>query len=170
MIVAGTGHRPDKLGGYTLQVRLALGGLATEYLHQHQPDKVISGMALGWDQALAGAAVALGIPFIAAVPFPGQHKRWPAEAQERYERLLSAAESVHRICASEQFLSQRQVNDFMRYRNQWMVDNCDRVVALWNGSWGGTMGTVDYARSKGVPIDNLWNRWTLPDDVLALLG
>src|SRR6478609_5888932 len=94
MIIAGTGHRPDKLGGYENRTRLALGGLATEYLAQKRPDLVISGMALGWDQALAGAAVALEIPFLAIIPFEGQERKWPEDARARYKRLLAAATEV----------------------------------------------------------------------------
>ncbi len=169
MIVAGTGHRPDKLGGNGNQTRLALGGLATEYLSQTQPEKVISGMALGWDQALAGAAVALGIPFIAAVPFLSQAHRWPAEAKERYYRLLDAAETVE-MTGVMQHGSEAEVNHLMQVRNEWMVDRADRMVALWNGSWGGTHNCITYARKRGVPIDNLWARWTLPADLRDLLA
>lgn len=169
MIVAGTGHRPDKLGGYGNQTRLALGGLATEYLSQTQPEKVISGMALGWDQALAGAAVALGIPFIAAVPFFTQSDRWPTEAQDRYDRLLGAAETVE-IIGVLHHGSEAEVNRLMQVRNEWMVDRADKMVALWDGSWGGTHNCIAYARKQGVPIDNLWARWTLPADLRDLLA
>jgi hypothetical protein len=36
-------------------------------------------MARGWDLALAKAAVELGLPLFAAIPFVGQESRWPAE-------------------------------------------------------------------------------------------
>lgn len=165
MIVAGTGHRPDKLGGHGVQTRLALGGLATEYLSQTQPEKVISGMALGWDQALAGAAVALRIPFIAAVPFEGVEQHWPTEAQARFHRLLAAAAEVVFVCDA-----QGPFKRAFQVRNEWMVDRADRMVALWDGSWGGTFNCVRYAEKKGVPIDNLWARWTLPADLRDLLA
>lgn len=168
MIVAATGHRPNKLGGYGNRVGLALGGLATEYLAQTRPDKVIVGMALGWDQAVAGAAVATGVPFVAAIPFEGQERIWPAEAQERYQRLLDAAESVEVITVGQVF--GQQVNAAMQARNEWMVDRADRIVALWDGSWGGTMNCVRYAEKRGVPIDNLWQRWSLPIELRELLG
>ena len=168
--IAGTGHRPEKLGGHGIQTRLALGGLATEYLSVQRPSKVISGMAPGWDQALAGAAVALNIPFIAAVPFAGQHKRWPAESQERYLRLLGMAEDVVNVAGSFPPISGIQVSRAMQARNEWMVDRADKMVALWDGSWGGTFNCVRYAEKKGVPIDNLWSRWTLPPDLRDLLA
>jgi uncharacterized phage-like protein YoqJ len=163
MIIAGTGHRPDKLGGYENRTRLALGGLATEYLAQKRPDLVISGMALGWDQALAGAAVALEIPFLAIIPFEGQERKWPEDARARYKRLLAAATEVIVI-------SPWPSTKAMQLRNEAMVDRCDRVVALWDGSWGGTFNCVKYAEKKRVPIDHLWDRWSLQDDLWELLG
>lgn len=169
-IIAATGHRPARLGGFDNRTRLALGGLATEYLSRERPEKVIVGMALGWDQAVAGAAWALDIPFIAAVPFPGQPDRWPEEARILYHWLLEQAESVHYVCASTQILSPRQVTDLMRYRNQWMVDHCTKVVALYDGTFGGTAQTVSYAAEKGVPVDNLWRRWSLDVETRALLA
>lgn len=54
--------------------------------------------------------------------------------------------------------------------NEWMVDRAGRIAALWDGSWGGTFNCLNYARRRGVPIDNLWDRWTLPADVRELLG
>lgn len=169
MIVAGTGHRPVSLGGHGIQTRLALGGLATEYLSQLQPDKVISGMALGWDQAVAGAAVALGIPFIAAVPFASQAERWPRDSQALYYRLLNLAETVE-IIGVLHHGSAAEVTRLMQVRNEWMVDRTNRMVALHDGSWGGTFNCLKYARKKGVPVDNLWNRWSLPADVRDLLA
>lgn len=55
MILAVTGHRPNKLGGYSKQAYRKLVKIAEVNLKKLNPDKVISGMALGWDQALAQA-------------------------------------------------------------------------------------------------------------------
>lgn len=38
-------------------------------------------------------------------------------------------------------------------RNRAIVERCDRLVAFWDGQSRGTMGTVEYARRKGKPID-----------------
>lgn len=152
MILAATGHRPDKLGGYCDDVRRRLIALAAGHLTAVRPDRVISGMALGWDQAVAEAALQIAIPLIAAVPFVGQERRWPPESQRRYLGLIERAEAVEIVC------------DFpgakaMQLRNEWMVDHADEVVALWNGSWGGTFNCLAYARRRGVPASNLWARW-----------
>lgn len=152
MILATTGHRPPKLGGYGDEVRFGLRRLAGTYLTATQPSRVIVGMALGWDQAVAEAAIECGIPFIAAIPFEGQEGRWPVESQHRYGHLLAAAASV-------EIVSPYPGARAMQQRNEWMVDRADRMVALWDGSWGGTFNCVEYANRVRVPVDNLWPRW-----------
>ena len=37
-------------------------------------------------------------------------------------------------------------------RNIWMVDRSKRVIAVYNGSPGGTKNTIDYARKIGVNV------------------
>ena len=153
MILAGTGHRPDKLGGYTEAVSSALLKVATEaisLLDDESPVEVISGMALGWDQALAQASCNLGLPFIAAVPFVGQEKKWPLSSQEIYHQLLSKAKTV-KIISPGGYASWK-----MEKRNQWMVDNCDEIIALWNGTAGGTANCIAYAAAKKKTIHNFW--------------
>ena len=36
-------------------------------------------------------------------------------------------------------------------RNIQIVDNCDFLLAFWNGTSRGTKFTIDYAKKKGVP-------------------
>lgn len=153
MIIAATGHRPDKLGGYGYKTERKLLSLALVYLEHERPEKVITGMALGWDTAIAMAAYCLSIPFIAAVPFTGQHYKWDPEHIRRYHEILTAAEAVHTITAGG------YSTQAMEIRNRWMVDHADRMVALWDGSGGGTGNCVRYAKRKKVEIDNLWTRW-----------
>lgn len=150
VIFAATGHRPDKLGGYGAATSARLQRLAEWYLGHHRPDGVISGMALGWDQAWAQAAVALGIPFIAALPFARQDCRWPGPSRHAYQELLDRAHEV--VTVSPGGYSSAA----MLRRDHWMVDNCTGVVALWNGGPSGTGNTVAYAQSVQRPMVNLW--------------
>jgi hypothetical protein len=39
-----------------------------------------------------------------------------------------------------------------------MVDHATIIVALFDGTAGGTANCMAYARSKRVPIENLWSR------------
>lgn len=152
MIVAGTGHRPEKLGGYTEAVATRLLDLARAVLVRHAPSKVISGMALGWDTALALAALDLGIPLVAAVPFAGQERKWPVLAQEVYRAILARAEVV--VVCEGGYAPWK-----LQKRNEWMVDNAQALIALWDGSDGGTANCIRYAAPLGIRIVNVWLTW-----------
>lgn len=153
LVIAGTGHRPDKLGGYSQQVSDRLIQLAESSIQKYQPTKIISGMALGWDTALAKAALNLSIPLIAAVPFEGQESKWGKSDRNQYRRIIAQASEV--VYVSELGYETWK----MEARNRWMVDHCDLLLALHNGSEGGTCNCVRYAESKGVRTVNLWNSW-----------
>ena len=162
MIVAGTGHRPEKLGGYAEAVSTRLFDLARAVLVREAPSKVISGMALGWDTALALAALDLGIPLVAAVPFAGQERKWPAPSQEIYRAIIARAEVV--IVCEGGYAPWK-----LQKRNEWMVDRADRMLALWDGNiGGGTANCIVYAERKGVPFTNMWRRYR-GDDFESLL-
>jgi uncharacterized phage-like protein YoqJ len=153
MIICGTGHRPDKLGGYSGRVRDRLVDLAIKALERYKPEHVITGMALGWDTALADAADVCGIPYTAAVPFRGQESRWPAEARTHYQTILADADDVVYVC-DPGYAAWK-----MQRRNEWMVNESNSVLALWNGTSGGTANCVHYAESKGKQVINLWPSW-----------
>ena len=153
-VYAGTGHRLEVLGGHTEAVHNKAVAYARKTLMQFRPNRVISGMALGWDQALATAAVELNIPFVAAVPFVGQDHVWGAEAQSRYRALLDKAEHVEIVC--EGGFATHKYHE----RDKWMVDNSDVVLALWNGQkHGGTYSTVKYAWKVNREVVNVWDGW-----------
>lgn len=153
MIICGTGHRPDKLGGYGPEATIKLIDLAKDWLGVHLPASVISGMALGWDSALAEAACQLEIPWTAAIPFEGQESRWPKQSQDIYKKTLMFAEKV--VYVSEPGYAVWK----MQKRNEWMVDNSDLVLALWDGSDGGTANCVRYANKVGKEVVNLWETY-----------
>ena len=152
-IFAGTGHRPDKLGGYGADVSTRLVDLARAALTKYRPDEVVSGMALGWDTALALAAIELGIPLTAAVPFEGQERKWRPEQQRLFQAILARASTVVVVSPGGYAVWKMQA------RNEWMVDRATGVLALWNGSAGGTGNCIEYAHAQQVEIVNLWATW-----------
>lgn len=152
-VYAFTGHRPDKLGGYDMAVMRRLTEFAQDFLVRTRPSEVISGMALGWDTAVARAAIRVGTPLLAAVPFVGQERRWPAQAQETYHAILRRAQVVKVVCPGGYDPAK------MHKRNAWMVDNSTTLIALWDGTDGGTAGCVRYAKSKNHPTVNIWKEW-----------
>ena len=152
-IFAGTGHRPDKLGGYDDRTYDRVLQLALNALGEYEPDRVISGMALGWDTALAEAAYLRGIPYLAYVPFMGQESKWPPKSQQLFRALCSHAAEVV-VCTPGSYSARA-----MHVRNERMVDDSTTVLALWNGTPGGTGGCVAYANKVLRPIINLWGKF-----------
>lgn len=149
LYVAVTGHRPDKLGGWKIpnpMYDLTLMGLYNAFL-QLKPTYVITGMSLGVDQWAAELCVNMDIPFVAAVPFNGQDGVWIPAAKAKYQWLLSKAAVKYVICEGG-FEGWK-----MQERNKWMVKSCHRMVAVWNGSSGGTANCLKYAAEVGKPVD-----------------
>lgn len=155
-IWSATGHRPDKLGGYSFYKRdQFLELLAREMLLLWKPKKVISGMALGWDTAVAKAALQVRIPLIAAIAFEGQQDKWFAYDQETYFNTLSRAEHVETVSPGGYAAWKMIRRDF------WMVDHTDgQILALYNGDLsGGTYATLSYAEHKAKQVVNVWPRF-----------
>lgn len=156
MILAATGHRPPKLDGYGTNAQNRLIGFARRALQHLRPDEVIIGMAQGWDQAVGWACYHEGIPFRAYVPFAGQESQWPAASQRAYSDLLFVATSTH-ICTTGGYDPAA-----MQVRNMDMVNDSDAMLALWDGSPGGTFNCIDYARNRKAaptPVINTWKAW-----------
>lgn len=156
IVLAGTGHRPPRLGlGYDSDSNRLLWKFACEQLEGLAPTTVVSGMAQGWDAALAHAAVSLGIPFIAAIPFEGQESKWPEDARKRYSLLLNRAKEVQIVCPGP------YANWKFYERDKRMVDLAGMVLALLDSrpEKSGTRATVDYAFVKGVRTVNCWDDW-----------
>jgi uncharacterized phage-like protein YoqJ len=149
-VIAFTGHRSDKLGGYDVpnptyvQVCRETEALLVEL----KPTKCISGMAIGFDSWSANVCIKLGIPWLASIPFLGQEKRWPKKSQDQYHWLLSKATEQVIVCDSFSLAA------FQR-RNEHMVDNCDEVISCWNGTKGGTANCIAYAEKMGKPIHRI---------------
>jgi uncharacterized phage-like protein YoqJ len=146
-----TGHRPPKIGGYvqTDPLRVAVKRAMMEIVEKIKPDFGITGMALGVDQDFADICVALDIPFIAAVPFKGQENAWPEESRDNYEELLSLAHKVE-IVSPGGYGAWK-----MQKRNEWMCYQAHEILAVWDGSDGGTANCVAFAEKLKLPIHRI---------------
>jgi len=152
MTISVTGHRPDKLGSeYDMKGPISRNIYSTLecIIAQLKPSLMITGMALGVDMIFANLAIRQNIPFIAAIPFEGQQKKWPLKSQQLYNRILSYAKEKVVVCEGgyEPWKMQK--------RNEWMVDRSDLLIAVWDGSKGGTYNCVNYAVDKGVEIKRI---------------
>jgi len=151
-IVGVSGHRPSK-AGYD-QVKLVM--FAQLVLIQQDPTRVLTGMAVGWDQAVAEACVQLRIPFVAVIPFAGQESRWPASVQKRYFELLELAHSAVVVSRGEYSPTK------MKARNRYLADHSTKAVVLYDGFGdSGTAQFVRHAENIGLPYLNVWDDWQL---------
>jgi hypothetical protein len=139
-----TGHR--KLGAAEGWMADTLRRLLSEF-HAETECVAVSALAVGADTLFADAAVDLGIPLEAVLPYAGYIEDFPAGAvRERYARLLASAAAIHR--------TEHTVKSSAAYMStgEWIVDHCDRLVAVYDGRQpehtGGTADVVDYARGK----------------------
>lgn len=158
-VLAVTGHRIERLARPGVgQPRLEglLASFAEEVMDAARPSVVLTGMATGWDQAVAVAAIKLGVPFVAAVPYVGQDSLWDERTRRVYAGLLEAASAV---CFVEE---PPHAGWKMISRNRWMVERADLLVALWDGDRkGGTASTVLHAEKRGVQVVNCWQDWAI---------
>lgn len=155
MIVAGTGHRPKFLPCKYNEKHpwlLDLKKRTHAELERLGAEWVISGMAIGFDTWLAQVALEMGLKVNAYVPFRGQHLQWPSSSRREYERILEAASSIL-------YLREEYTSDAFHVRDRAMVDDADKILALWDPQiqQGGTFYTVNYAKGKGKEVINLWN-------------
>lgn len=174
-----TGHRPPRLGGYGKEARQKLYNFAHHILRQNLKlcdpsvgyigDEAIVGMAQGWDMAAAQACYVLEVPYIAAVPFPGQEEVWPdPEVRSLYQTLLENAQRVvytHNTHVRSTRMG--EVAKILQLRNQWIVDRSDKIIALYDtipGDHihhirGGTYNCIKYAERQKKEVINVWSDW-----------
>ena len=151
-----TGHRPDKLpsgweqdGAVCARLREALRNAIRQAADEGYRC-FISGMAQGVDTWAAEEVLALkqrgaDVSLFAALPCPSQDARWPAPPRARYRSLLARADGQMTLC-------ERYTPYCMGARNLWMVEHASRLIAVFDGSPGGTANTVKHAENFGLDI------------------
>lgn len=140
--LAITGHRPEDLPGKDAHEWLV--STLTMVFHELNVSLVIQGMAAGADLCAAEAAIQSEIPFIAVKPWRGHGPRMGDEVI--YQRALDCAQDVIEICGLTSFPGASVYHQ----RNEYMVDNVDAVLGVWNGKFtGGTAACLRYARKIG---------------------
>lgn len=152
-VVTITGHRPNKLYGYDLRATgyAILRSFIKKRLTEFHCTELYTGMALGVDQLAALAILdlrdeGLCIKLHAAVPCRGHSSRWPKTSRDLYDAILSKCDTVTLVTDAPYSAP------LMQRRNAWMADRADLILAVWDGSPGGTKNCVDYARKTGKPV------------------
>lgn len=151
-----TGHRPTKLPwGFDEKdprceaLRERIFDVA-EAFYRSGITHFICGMAQGCDMYFCEEIIKLReehpeITLEAAIPCEAQAERWPEQERGRYFRLVSQCDNMHLI-------QKDYSRECMIKRNKYMVDKSSVLIAVYDGAFGGTMQTVQYAKKKLLEI------------------
>ncbi len=152
--VSFSGYRPSKLPGGGDENAADIATLKAD-LHDAIVEAVsrgfdtfLVGMAEGFDMFAAEAALSLIvenpiIKLIAVKPFE--------DGRDRSDRYTSIIEKADYIVT----LSDEYSRGSYYVRNEYMVDNSTLLICYYDGRYGGTEYTVDYAKKKGVHVINI---------------
>lgn len=140
-----TGHRPEKCKGTEADIRKQLNDEIRKAINDGF-SFFITGMAPGVDtwaaeEVLKIKAEITGIELICAVPFEGVEKNRTPELQSRFREILNKADNITYICP-------KYTRWCFHARDEWMVNLAARVIAVFNGTHGGTEFTINYAKKN----------------------
>ena len=110
----------------------------------------ISGMANGADLYFASIVIDIkkdypDVILEAAIPCDTQSSRWNKVQKAEYNRILACCDMVT-------YVQHVYTRDCMMKRNKYLVDNAATVLACFNGTPGGTMNTLVYAKRNSRKI------------------
>ena len=156
MVCSFTGHRPRKLpflSDETDEKYIRLKAVLKREIKkkiESGTDTFMSGMALGIDMLAAKTVLELkeeypSVKLVAVIPCEDQGRWWKGNDAAEYKRILS-------LCDEKTVLSERYTPYCMHVRNKYLVEHAQSMIAVWDGSDGGTGNTVTLAKKKGVPV------------------
>lgn len=113
-------------------------------------DSFISGGAIGIDQIAATLVIGMKqtnkVKLVIARPFPSQSSIWPQRAIETYRDLLSKTDFIYDVNNDPK--DRYEAIRFLQTRNEWMVNQSNRIIAVWDGNNGGTANCFRYAMKQ----------------------
>ena len=151
-----TGHRPEKLPWGTNETDSRCLLLkkkirdAVEAAYGEGIRHFICGMARGCDFYFAEEVLALrkehpDVVLEAAIPCAGQSASWSSAHRLRWSAIVEQ-------CDKKTVMQEFYTPDCMLRRNRYMVDRSSLVIAVYDGSNGGTRRTLEYALMQKVPF------------------
>jgi uncharacterized phage-like protein YoqJ len=145
-----SGHRPEKLPDDPDIIKIIKSYIAVEIESALEDgfDTFIMGGARGidlWagDAVLKQQRITPNIKLIAALPYFTSASKFTEHERFKYGQILSECEEV--LYASGEY-----TKESMKKRNQFMVDNCSRLVAFIKDTRSGTGQTIRLAKKAGV--------------------
>jgi len=122
---AGTGQEHPVLD----EVRDRLADLLAERGADDPGLVVLTGLRLGAEMAAAEAAVEVGVPFVAVLPYPEPAAAWPEPMRKRFEDLLAVADEV--VVLDEQRPSGRDAAlASLARRDAWLAGTAGALVLV----------------------------------------
>ena len=85
------------------------------------------------------------LTLICAIPYEGFERKWAANWQFLYREILAKADG-------QKIFSPKFTYAAFQIRNRWMVDHAVRLIAVYNGTPGGTRNTLAYAQKKSIAL------------------
>ena len=135
LVVAGM--RPPELGGYddnpvARRVRDQLTEILAAKRAMHDDLVVLTGLGLGAEQLGAEAAAAVGVPYVAVLPYPDPDAVWPAAGRARYAQSLAGGRDVVLLQARRPETKQAAGGALAR-RDAWLARHAHEAVVVWDG-------------------------------------
>lgn len=174
-ILTVTGHRPNKINKDLYSWKSPISrtyinffmNYIRDYVEENGPTTCRSGMALGVDTMFAIATLRLkkeGYPvkLEACIPCMGQEKMWTEPGKALYQKILEEADFLTKVS------DEPYNHTCMQDRNEYMVNGCSNVLAIWDGTQGGTGNCVEYAESQNVPVDIFHPKQVISSTVLQI--
>ncbi len=121
--------------------------LLVDLKRNHENIIALSALAKGADTVFAEIALKLCYKLEVIIPFSDYEEDFDThESLECYQMLSEKASKIH------QLRYKNRSNEAYLAGGYWIVDNCELLVAVWNGKpavgKGGTGDVVKYARRK----------------------
>lgn len=170
-----TGHRPNKLYGYDWNsdgnkklmsaMKYLYNGSMKDYYDIYGDnnftwyvggDLGVSQMSHQVLNEIKQEHPEFNITIILAEPFDGFWGRWNIYDVRRYTYLKGTANIVVDVSKQKDYEviknMTRPTDKYLIYkmlqkRNEYMVDNCNELIAFWDGTSGDTANCVNYAKS-----------------------
>jgi len=139
--IAVSGHRPEKI-----EDKIDVKVFFQREFERLSPERVIQGCAAGCDLWAGEVAIGMGIDLTSAKPWAGFRPR--QLDRELYKYVIDNSKEVVDVTEYENYPGPW----VYQVRNKWMVDHADIVVAVWDGTPGGTANCGNYAADKNIPI------------------
>ena len=163
-----TGHRPSKLGNcYSLKhptsllINEKLTPIILDLINNEHVTRFISGGAIGVDTIAFWTVQKIkkdypNIKNIVAKPFVHQDAVWTnQETLFWYHKMLEVADEVINVEDVSGYNTNESnieygnfSNKKMQQRNEYMINNSRCIIAVWDGTKGGTGNCVSYAHRQ----------------------